>query len=322
MKSVSDARATVVHPGELGPSEELLWREFTRQPSLGSPFLSWPFTQTIGRVRGDARVAVFDSGSGASGFLAFQIRPDRSGDPIGATICDAQALIAPPSWMFDAHQLVAAAGLRRWSFDHLTVEQAPFLVFHRRRHRSPIVDLRGGHEAFIQEVRAHSKDLLTQVGRRRRKLEREVGPIRFEWHSSQLDADMRTLQGWKSEQYERGGTWDRFAAPWIAETLDLLARSGDPSCRGLLSSLRAGDQLVAAHFGLLGDDRLSWWFPAYDPDFGRYSPGLILLLELIAEAAARNVPLVDLGRGEHDYKLRITTRFYEVAEGEVVVDGA
>jgi CelD/BcsL family acetyltransferase involved in cellulose biosynthesis len=73
---------------------------------------------------------------------------------------------------------------------------------------------------------------------------------------------------------------------------------------------------------LLSGDRLCWWFPAYDPELARYSPGLILLLELIAEGAARGVPVLDLGRGEHDYKLRVADRFYEVAEGEVTSGGS
>ncbi len=74
---------------------------------------------------------------------------------------------------------------------------------------------------------------------------------------------------------------------------------------------------MAVHLGLQSADRLCWWFPAYDPELGRYSPGLILLLALIAEGSARQVPILDLGRGEHDYKLRVADRFYEVAEGEV-----
>jgi CelD/BcsL family acetyltransferase involved in cellulose biosynthesis len=86
----------------------------------------------------------------------------------------------------------------------------------------------------------------------------------------------------------------------------------------VLCVVRAGDRVAAVHLGLLSVDRLCWWFPSYDPDLGRYSPGLILLLELIAEGAARRVPVLDLGRGEHDYKLRVADRFYEVAEGEVM----
>jgi CelD/BcsL family acetyltransferase involved in cellulose biosynthesis len=310
-------RAEVVHPGDLGPEERQLWDLYTLDSSLGSPFLSWEFTQAIGTVRDDCRVAVLDDGGGTCGFLAFELGSDGAGRPAGATICDAQAVVGPPDWVFDPRRLVAAAGLTRWAFDHLNTEQAPFAPYHRQRYRSPFIDLRGGHEQFLSQLRAHSKDLLAQVGRRRRKLEREVGPVVLEWQSSQPDGDMQRLRSWKSEQYARGGEWDRFSHRWIADALTSLMISRNPGCTGVLTALRAGDRLVAAHLGLLGKDRLSWWFPAYDPDLGRYSPGLILLLDLINEASSRGVPLVDLGRGEHGYKLRFTSQFYEVAAGEV-----
>ncbi len=315
-------KAEVVHPSELGPEEQRLWNCWIRQESLGSPFLSSEFARVIGQVRDDARVAVLQDDEKTCGFLAFQAGPDGEGGPIGATICDAQAVVSAPLWPFDARCVIEAAGLRRWQFDHLVTTQRPFVPFHRQLHRSPIIDLREGHERFLDVVRGHSKDLLAQVRRRRRNLERDAGPVVCEWQSTRYEDDMQTLQTWKSDQYERTGTWDRFAHPWIMEAITRLGRSRDPSCEGVLTVLRAGDRTVATHFGLLGTDRLSWWFPAYDPEFGRYSPGLILLLELVADAARRAVPRVDLGRGEHDYKRRVTPHFYEVAEGEVTVDGA
>ncbi len=315
-------KVTVVRPSELGPDERRLWESFARQSSLSSPFLSWEFTQVIGQTRDDARVAVLDGGSGICGFLAFQVGPDRVGRPIGATIADAQAVICAPDLAFNARELIVAAGLDSWQFDHLLVSQQPFVSYHRQRHRAPFVDLRAGHEQFLDRLRTHSRDLLAQVGRRRRKLERERGPVVVEWQSTQRSRDIEHLSRWKSEQYARTGAWDRFAEPWIVETLANLAQSSDPDCAGALGVLRAGDQLVAAHLGLLSSDRLSWWFPTYDPDFSRYSPGLILLLDLIGEAAKRAVALIDLGRGEHGYKLRVTPDFEEVAEGEVVATGA
>ena len=308
---------TVVRPSELGPSERQLWESFGRDSSLGSPYLSWEFAQAVGQVRDDARVAVVDDGSGTCAFLAFQVDSDGAGRPIGASIADAQAVLCRSDWDCDARELIAGADLCRWDFDHLVTWQPFFLPYHERRHRSPVVDLRGGHGQFLMDLRAHSKDLLAQVGRRRRKLEREVGPIVCEWQSTRPDDDMDQLARWKSDQYARDGTWDRFAEPWIAATLTRLRQSRDPACTGVLTVLRAGDRLAAAHFGLMGQDRLSWWFPAYDPDLGRYSPGLILLLSLVSEAAERAVPVIDLGRGEHGYKLRVTSHFDEVAEGHV-----
>jgi hypothetical protein len=70
-----------------------------------------------------------------------------------------------------------------------------------------------GHEQFLRELRAHSQDLLAQVGRRRRKLEREEGTVVWEWQGSQPDDDMSCLRRWKSDQYAHEGTWDRFAYP-------------------------------------------------------------------------------------------------------------
>lgn len=310
-------RATILRPGELGPGERQQWAAFCEDPALASPFLSWEFCHAVDQVRHDARVAVIEEGAELRGFFAFQAGADRTGEPIGAAIGDAQALICRAGWSCDPRQLVEQAGLACWRFDHLVVTQAPFVPYHHRRHRSPVVPLPAGYASFLEGVRATSRDLLAQVARRRRKLEREVGPVVCEWQSSHGQEDLRQLEQWKSDQYARTGVWDRFAQPWIAEVLSGLASTASPSCTGVLSVLRAGDRLAAAHFGLLGRDRLSWWFPAYDPDLGRYSPGLILLMDLIAHAAERGVGQVDLGRGEHDYKLRFTRRFYEVAEGVV-----
>jgi CelD/BcsL family acetyltransferase involved in cellulose biosynthesis len=313
-------RATVVEPEDISPDDRERWSSFAGQPSLGSPFLSWSFARAVGGLRDDARVAVFHEGGRACGYLAFQVDVDGAGRPIGHTICDAQAVMAPAAWRFDARGLIEVAGMSAWGFDHLTVAQPDFHPYHVRRHRCPVVELAAGYDTFLQEVRGHSKDLLAQVGRRRRKLEREVGPVVCEWQSTQPDEDLRSLHGWKSDQYDRDGAWDRFAQPWIASAVEHLAGSRDPTCTGLLTSLRAGEHLVAVHFGLLGTDRLSWWFPAYNPEFGHYSPGLILLLDLIAESSRRGVGRIDLGRGEHAYKLRVTSRSYEVAEGRVAAD--
>jgi CelD/BcsL family acetyltransferase involved in cellulose biosynthesis len=309
-------KVTILAPEEIDAKERLLWSSYLRQRPLGNPFLSWAFVDVMAQVRDDVKVAVVED-AGQLGFFPFQVGPNRAGCPAGAGISDAQAFISSAPWTFDPRRLLAGAGLARWSFDHLPVEQAAFLPFHRDRHRVPVVDLDDGYEAFVARLRSHSRDFLPQVLRRRRKLEREVGPVTFEWSTEDRDGAMGSLRQWKSQQYHDLGVWDRFSCPWISRAVDRLSLTSDSDCTGVLGVLRCGGRLAAVHFGLQSADRLCWWFPAYDPELGRYSPGLILLLALIAEGAARQVPLLDLGRGEHDYKLRVADRFYEVAEGEV-----
>ena len=221
---------------------------------------------------------------------------------------------------WDPPELVRAAGLSSWSFDHLVATQRPFARFHRELHSSPLVDLTDGHDAYLVAVRASSKDVLAQVARRRRKLGREVGDVVVEWRTHD-DAVLDTLLAWKSAQYRQTGVWDRFDQPWIVDVVRALAATTSDGLTGVLSTLRAGDRLVAVHFGLLGRDRLIWWFPAYDATFANYSPGLILLLDLVSEAAARGLAFVDLGRGEHHYKLRVANAAYDVAEGSVPAAG-
>ncbi len=126
---------------------------------------------------------------------------------------------------------------------------------------------------------------------------------------------------WKSAQYRRTGRRDRFAQAWIVRLVDLLASGGDPECRGVLSVLYAAERPVAAHFGLRSPTVLSWWFPAYDPTFAKYSPGVLLQLRMLEAAAAEGIGTVDLGSGPARYKESFKTRDLRVYEGAVVRPG-
>jgi CelD/BcsL family acetyltransferase involved in cellulose biosynthesis len=306
----------VARPGELGTAEQQAWSSFQQaDTSLASPFLAHEFARAVDAARDDARVGVVDDAGQPAAFFAFSV-DGRVGAPVGASICDAQALVARQGFAWDARELVRGAALDLWTFDHLVSTQEPFVAFHHARHRAPVVDLSEGHDRYLERVRASSKDVLAQVARRRRKLAREVGDVTFEWQADDASV-LDTLFEWKSAQYRETGVWDRFDQPWIVDIVRALASTRTAALTGLLSTLRAAGEPVAMHFGLLGPDRIAWWFPVYDTKFARYSPGLILLLDLVAEAAARGIGLVDLGRGEHHYKLRVATGAYEVAEGSV-----
>jgi CelD/BcsL family acetyltransferase involved in cellulose biosynthesis len=313
----------VVRPGELGESERSAWRACQRSgDALASPFLSPEFALAVDSARDDARVAVVDGlgdgvpGGGGLAFFAFSVDDAGDGTPVGATICDAQAFVTPSDVDWDARALIGACGLRSWRFDHLVSTQRLFAPFHDTRHASPVAELTAGHDAYLRAVRDRSKDVLAQTGRRRRKLAREVGDVAFEWNDTDA-ATLDQLLAWKSDQYRATGVWDRFDQPWIVDVVRMLAATTSEGLTGVTSTLRAGGELVAVHFGLLGRDRVAWWFPAYDPEFASYSPGLLLLLDLVAESARRGLRLVDLGRGKHHYKLRVATGSYDVAEGVV-----
>ena len=79
---------------------------------------------------------------------------------------------------------------------------------------------------------------------------------------------------------------------------------------------------MAGHFGLRTRTTLAGWFPAYDTSFAKYSPGLIHHLAMAEKAAEAGIQVIDMGRGEKEYKEKLKNGEYEVAEGRVATAAA
>ena len=152
--------------------------------------------------------------------------------------------------------------------------------------------------------------------RKRRKLAREVGPLRLEWHSAHTPL-LETVFRWKSEQCRRTGSVDVFRRPWTRDLLHRIFETRTEQFEGVLSALYTGDQIAALHFGMRARHVLHWWFPVYNRSLQRYSPGGILLLGLAESASQRGVEIIDLGRGDDLYKTSFMTAANTVAEGSV-----
>ena len=106
--------------------------------------------------------------------------------------------------------------------------------------------------------------------------------------------------------------------PWVAAVLDDLRTSSAPGCRAFVSTVRAGERIVAAHLGLRGERVAAWWFPTYDVDRARHSPGMLLCLRVAEGLAADGVEVLDLGKDVTTYKERLRNGDLPVAAGRVV----
>jgi CelD/BcsL family acetyltransferase involved in cellulose biosynthesis len=306
---------SVIRPSELGPTETAAWRDMQeRTPTLANPFLSADFAITVGQVRPDARVAVLTDGQTITGFFPFERRRLGVAVPIAAGLTDCQGLVHAPGADWNARALLRACGASAWEFDHLVSGQKPFERYQAAFASSPFIDLADGFAAYHVALLAKSPAFCSQMGRKARKLTREVGELRVVTDSREVGV-LRTLMAWKSDQYRRTGRLDRFSHPWIVELLDLLLATRTESLTGNLSVLYAGDAPVAAHFGIRTSSILAYWFPAYDAGLGRYSPGLLHTLRLIEDAAAAGVKTIDLGKGAKRYKETLKSGDMVVAEG-------
>ncbi|MEJ2862381.1 GNAT family N-acetyltransferase [Actinomycetospora flava] len=307
----------VVDPLDLGPEERERWTAFQKQDDrLQSPFLSIEFVQAAARHRPRTRVAVLSEDGEIAGFLPFERGPFGEASSPAALINEAHGVIHRPGWTWDTRRLLDLCGVGVFDYDQMPGRPAPFEQYTTCRAESPIMDLRDGFDAYLARARQRSSRI-RDLPRRRRRLEREIGPVRVEFAADDPEA-VRTLVAWKSAQYRRTARKDRFAIPWVRALVDDVATLRTPGCSGAVSLVWAGDTLVAGHIGLRSEQVLPTWFPTYGPEFARYSPGLLLHVAMAESAAALGMEYIDLGRGPKDYKDWLADRSHEVWEGRAV----
>jgi CelD/BcsL family acetyltransferase involved in cellulose biosynthesis len=314
---VSDGpiNVSVAVPDELGARELARWHTMqSMTPNLASPFLSPEFASAVAQVRPNARVAILERDHEIVGFLPYEQGRLGAGRPIGAGVCDCQGLIHMPGLLWEPQMLLQACRLSLWKFDHLLAGQAPFQPYHSRVDRTYVVDLAEGYDTYLQNRLKHSRRTLKTTLQKERKLASEIGDVTFSF-DAQDRATLDTLIRWKSAQYTRTGWSDRFAERWAVRLIHALSETRTRGCSGTLSVLRAGDRIVACHFGLRSESVLCCWFPTYDVSLAKYSPGLILHLHMAKGAADLGVRQMDLGKGEEMYKNTLKTRDLAIAEG-------
>ncbi len=219
------------------------------------------------------------------------IIPDRSSGPVsGMTPCAWCGIVSSPA--------STSGVLRR----HLRSSSRTFV----REWEALQIELRDGFTEYREIRRRAGSNFVTKELRKRRKLEREIGPVRFVEHT--LDPDAFTaLLAWKSEQRRRTKTVDILQRGWAVDALDRIRTIEMEGFSGCFSALYAGDHLLAVHLGMRSHGVLHHWFPAFDRAFGKYSPGILLLIEMTRAFADRGVTRIDLGKRGESYKDRVAT---------------
>jgi CelD/BcsL family acetyltransferase involved in cellulose biosynthesis len=305
-------QVSIARPTELGAGELAAWRGMQETGGVfDNAFLSPGFSVAVGRVQQSVRVAIIEDGSSVAGFFPFEVAGFRVGRAICPRLSDTQAVVHRDGFEWDARELLKRCKLDVWEFRRLI---EPQWIGSGRRvsrpRRSPIIDVSRGFDHYSTQHRSTVKKINAQGMR----LQRDAGSLRFAFQSSD-PAALELLLRWKSAQYRRTGRWDRLSEPWVVSLFEGLFQNPSDGCAAILSELHAGDRIVAVHFGLRAASSLSYWFPAYDPDASRHSPGLVLLLMIIEAACAAGVDRLDLGVGEEEYKRRLMTGELQVAEG-------
>jgi CelD/BcsL family acetyltransferase involved in cellulose biosynthesis len=293
------------------------WRELQdANTDLESPCFSPEFTQAAAAARDDLEVAIVEEDGLPLAFFPFQRGKRKRGIPAGGIVSDYQGIICAPGFVCDLQQLLKSCRLVTWDFDRLVASQELFVPYHKRCEPSAIIDVSGGYDAYVAERRAAGSAQIKKAEAMARRIERELGPLRFVAHSSDERILAQVLQ-WKSQQYCASGWTDLFADRWARTLVQVIHSTQRESFSGMLSLLYGGDKLLAGHMGMRSQSVWHYWFPAYDRQFAKYSPGLILLLRMAQQARQFGLRRIDLGTGLTLYKQRLMNASVSVAEGSV-----
>ena len=310
----------IARPSALSLDDQRVWSALQdADPALDSPFLGPGWAQAVERAqrleRGEVLVAVLREAGAAMGFFSARVT-GFTAMAAGAPMNDYQALVAAPGASLDTRRLIEALGVHRLDFPYMLADQASFAPHMRGQGIAYVLDLTEGYAAYAGQRRAAGSGLVKDLDKRRRKAEREAGPVVFAAHShSRTDFDR--LLAWKSAQMLATGQTDIFQTGWTTRLMRDLFTRRDPDFGGVLFTLHIGGELAAAHFHLRGRRTVHAWIVAHDGAFDRYSPGLLLFQDIARWMDQTPFRILDLGAGDYRFKQQLANRHRVVAHGFV-----
>ncbi len=312
-------RTTVVPASELDLDHIKQWRSIQLGNStLSSPYFCPEFTQLTASARNDVYVGIIEENEKIIGFFPHQKHSNKRAGPVSGPLSDYHGLIIESDRRIEIKDLMKQCGLVEWAFNHLLASQSEFADFHENLDISYVIDLSEGVDQYMQIQSSSGSNLFSTIARKRRKLEREIGPIRFESEVTSAVVLQKVLE-WKSQQYLGADITDIFSYPWTRELVTSIHKTQSQNFAGVLSALYAGNELIAGHIGMRSHQVWHWWFPSYSRGFSKYSPGSILLFEMIQNTRNGTMKSIDLGKDWDRYKEQFSNTSVKLAEGSVTL---
>lgn len=311
-------------PDSLSSEEVAAWRAFqSGHAAFASPLLSPTFAKLVGAVRDDVRVAVFRDEGAVVGILAHHRRPGGFAGPLarglGGPWSDEQALLTGPAGL-DGRAALAAAGLRACRFTGLVDPHGVFAGLVSSGEASYAITLNGSALDYLERLRAANPKRFKNLRRLDSKLQRERGEVEL----TAGDADpgsLAAILGWKREQFRRTGVHDVLGPEWSRRFIDAAFRSEADEARGLLITLKVAGRVVAGHFGLRSQTQYHPQIAAFDPAFGGYSPGIVLIARAIAAMPSLGLDRYELSGGCGHYKASFSSEETPLLQGLVSAGG-
>ncbi|MEA2823044.1 MAG: hypothetical protein QOJ86_5048 [Bradyrhizobium sp.] len=291
------------------------WRLIHEQYKIfASPFLGPDYTRLVARCRADTELAVLEAGGEPVGFFAYERSGPKTGRPIGSIFCDYQAMVVRPDIQWSLGEVLQACGLDELHFDHWLGVQFQMLPFASLMDVSWAIDLRDGYSAYESKMFKAGRGQLIEARKKEKTLQNAVGNVHFEPDLPDTSL-LALLLEWKSRQWSLSGWCGRYEAEWEKKLMRELLMSRDKDFGGLLSALFVDNVPIALHLGPRSRTVWHYWTTAYNPDYRRFSPGIILLVHMAGAAERFGLTQIDLGKETFEYKMRLATHHVPLIEG-------
>ncbi|MEM6666015.1 MAG: GNAT family N-acetyltransferase [Pseudomonadota bacterium] len=185
--------------------------------------------------------------------------------------------------------------------------QNPFAALRRSPAPSPGfgVPLTGDFQTFALSRRTGRS--LQTLRRKRRNLERKRGAVRFQTAKDpyEVEAALATFFDQRAARFRDQGIRNSFNDDALHTFIEDRARAtsgGQPVL--MFHTLTAGDTIVATYGGIRHGAHYSCYVNSFthDPDLARFSPGDILLHDLLQHLCSNGVRTFDIGIGRERYK--------------------
>lgn len=294
-------------------AERAAWHAFQQaDPALRGPYFRLEYAEAVACRRRGASVLVARDDQGPLAFLAIEAG-GLAARPLGGPISDLHGVIVRPGIELDFQAFAHGAGLALFGFDGVPGGERALSGLSDESEPWRYVDLSEGAQAWRKDARKRSNSFKRLNGKWN-KLERAFGEVEITV-DSRCEAAFDQLWAWKSRQYRESGHHDLARMAWFRDLMEDFFTRPEAEFRGVLSTLSCQGRPIAAHFGIMADGVLHYWFPAYDPLAHRFSPGLLLLDGLCDRHAEMEIGRIDLGPGDYRYKQEFANREFALHSG-------
>ncbi|MBL4853675.1 MAG: GNAT family N-acetyltransferase [Robiginitomaculum sp.] len=285
------------------------------QMPYDSPFFDPDFARLIGKVRGDVSITVEEDQDGLLAYWPLHIGMGGWARAIGVPFSDRNGPVVRAGETVDIAQYLHDHNISGFRTSGLVlsdrIEVNPIETVYAN-----ISDLRHDWESFAAQQTQTHKKFFKKLGRLSRKLEKEHSEIVFTFDDKCPEMFKRLIT-MKREQYARSKYHDVLRPSWVKQMLEQLRSGACPDLQTILSTLCIDGKLVAAELNIQSGNLLHGWLVAFDPEFGKYSPGMLLTHKIMQAMPGHGLRYYDAGTGQAHYKKYFTNTQTPIAQGPI-----